>query len=290
MKRIITLLSALVLMICAAMPVLAADSRQRVYDYAGLFSESDTAALEEELAYTVDTIGMDAVVLTSENKDGATLREYADDFYDNGGFGTDSEHSGLVIFIDMEDRTVYIGTTGTAIRYYTDARIYNMTDGDDVLYGYLANGDYRSAVERCLEREIYYYNAGIESGQHNYDEATGRSDPYVKKVNRLTLFEIILSVLIPGIVAFSYVRKVKDEYMMKAEKKQAASFRLAYRALAAFAFAASADELVSRNVSRRIAPIVKSSGGSGGSSAGRSTIHMGGSGTFHGGGGGGRHF
>ena len=84
MKRIITLLSALVLMISAAMPVLAADSRQRVYDYAGLFSESDTAALEEELAYTVDTIGMDVVVLTSENKDGATLREYADDFYDNG--------------------------------------------------------------------------------------------------------------------------------------------------------------------------------------------------------------
>lgn len=288
MKKIIILFTALILMISAAMPAMAAESRQRVYDYAGLLSDMDKQILEDELANTVDIIGMDVVALTSDNKNGSTMAQYADDFYDNGEFGTDSEHSGLVIFIDMEERTVYVGTTGSAIRYYTDARIYNMTDGDDILYGHLADGNYRAAIERCLERVLYYYKLGIESEQYNYDEATDKIDSYAKKVKKLSPFEIILSLLIPGFIAFSYINKVKAEYTMKAEKKNAAAFRSAYRTLSAFAFAASADDLVSRNVTRRVAPIVKSSGSS--SSSGRSTIHMGGSGTFHGGGGGGRHF
>lgn len=284
MKRIIALAAALLLMFCCVVPAFAAESRQRVYDYAGLLSGEDAAALERELEQTVDTVGMDVVVLTSNSKNGATIREYADDFYDNGGFGTGDEHSGLVLFIDMEERTVYLGTTGQAITYYTDERIHDMTDGDDILYSYLSAGDYRTAIERCLGRMIYFHNQGIDPKQYTYEEAV-QAVPQ----KRLTLFEVIIADAIPAIIGFLVVNNIKKEYAMKTEKKKAADFRLAYQSTAAFAFAASGDELVSRNVARRIIPVVTNHDSSGGS-AGRSTIHMGGSGTFHGGGGGGRHF
>lgn len=270
MKRIIALVAALLLSVSCVMTAFAASDAQRVYDFAGLFSAEDTIVLEKELAKTSDTIGMDVAVLTSEDKNGASMAEYADDFYDASGLGTGDDRSGLVLFIDMEDRTVYISTTGKAITYYTDERLYNMTDGDDVLYGFLADGDYRSAVERCLSKMVYYYNEGI--------------DP-----KRITPFEVFIAVVVPGLIAFIVVNNIRNEYMMKKEKKQSENFKLAYRSTAAFAYAGMGDELVNRSVTRRIRPVVTSSGG-GHSSGGRSTIHMGGSGSFHGGGGGGRHF
>lgn len=284
MKRIIVLVAALLLSVSCVMTAFAASDAQRVYDFAGLFSAEDTIVLEKELAKTSDTIGMDVAVLTSEDKNGASMAEYADDFYDASGLGTGDDRSGLVLFIDMEDRTVYISTTGKAITYYTDERLYDMTDGDDVLYGFLADGDYRSAVERCLSKMVYYYNEGIDPRQYTQKEAIDAVAP-----KRITPFEVFIAVVVPGLIAFIVVNNIRNEYMMKKEKKQSENFKLAYRSTAAFAYAGMGDELVNRSVTRRIRPVVTSSGG-GHSSGGRSTIHMGGSGSFHGGGGGGRHF
>lgn len=284
MKKLFMLVLSAVLMILISVSSAFAQTEKRVYDYAGILAQSDVAELENELAKASQEIGMDVTVLTSDFKNGKTLRAYADDFYDNGGFGVGEDKSGVVIFIDMEDRTVYMGTTGKAISYFTDARIYNMTDGDDTLYSQLAAGDYKTAVERCISRLVYYYNQGIEDGQHTVVETE-----ITPRAKRITLFEFLIAVIIPGIIGVLVVRNIVNEYAMKQQKKQAENFKLAYQATCAFAFATAGDELINRSIARRVIPIVTSKG-NGHGSHGQSTIHMGGSGTFHGGGGGGRHF
>lgn len=272
-----------VLMVLIGTTSAFAGTEKRVYDYAGILSQDEAAQLNEELDVVSQEMDMDIVALTSDYKDGKTLRQYADDFYDYNGFGFGEDKRGVVIFIDMEDRTVYLGTTGQAINYFTDARIYNMTDGDDTLYEYLSDGDYKAAIERCAARLLDYYRQGIEADQHTVIETEAESP-----VKRLTLFEIIIAVLIPGIIGLLVIKNIKDEYAMKKEKSQSQNFRLAYQATCAFAFAAAGDDLLDRQVTRRIIPIATGNKSSG--SHGQSTIHMGGSGTFHGGGGGGRHF
>lgn len=284
MKKLFMLVLSAALMILISVSSAFAQTENRVYDYAGILTQSDISELENELEKTSREIGMDVTVLTSDFKNGKTLRAYADDFYDKGGFGVGDDKSGVVIFIDMEDRTVYMGTTGKAISYFTDARIYNMTDGDDILYSHLASGDYKTAVERCISRLVYYYNQGIEGGQHTVVESE-----VTPRALRITLFEFFIALIIPGIIGALVVRNIVNDYAMKQEKKQAENFKLAYQANSAFAFTATGDELINRSVARRIIPIVTSKG-NGSGSHGQSTIHMGGSGTFHGGGGGGRHF
>lgn len=287
MKKIIFLMLAVMLTASSAFVSYANESK--VYDKAGILTSDEITELQQAAVTMVQDTGMDFVILTADSKGGKSSRQYAEDFYDENGFGTDSEKSGVVLFLDMEERSFFIVTTGEAIRYYTDERIYNMTDGDDDLYICLANGQYAGAFVHAMGKCFDYYKMGIEAGQYGYDEDTG------KKVNmnhkELTFFEIIIALAVPFVLAFSRIKAIKNEYGLKAASTDASSYKLAYSAASAFAFAAVTDELISQNVSKRyIPPVVVTTGSGSGGSSGRSTIHTGSSGTFHGGGGGGRHF
>lgn len=286
MKRITALFISLVFALSICMTAFAAGSEQRVYDYAHLLSEQDRLEVEQEIAAAVEQIGMDYVIVTVDNKGGKSLREFADDFYDEGEFGIGKNRSGVVILIDMEERTVYMSTCGDAINYYNDDRIYNMTDGDDQLYDFLAEGNYRRAMERTIAQAVFYYEMGIDASQYTYDEETGQ----IVRYKKLTILEIILSLIVAIVPAAIYVTSIKNQYMMKNEKKQAEAFKLAYRVVAAFAFAVATDDLINHQVTRMRIHDDDFTGGSGGGHAGRSTIHMSGGGMSHGGGGGGRHF
>ena len=285
MKKYTALLLALIFTFSICLTAFAAEDRQRVYDFANLLSEEDRQAVEKEIAAAVDKIGMDYVIVTIADKHGKTMREFADDFYDEGEFGLGNKQSGVLILIDMEERTVYMSTCGDAINYYNDDRIYTMTDGDDQLYDYLSEGNYRRAMERTIAQAIVFYEAGIDAKQFTYNEETGE----IVRYKKLTIIEIILSVLVAVIPAALYVSSIKKQYLMKNEKKQAEGFKLAYRVASAFAFAVVTDNLIDHHVSRiRLSSGVNVS--SGGSHSGMSTIHTSGGGMMHGGGGGGRHF
>ncbi len=60
---------------------------ERIFDSAGLFDARERAHLEEMAASYRDEMGVDLVVVTAFNDGRHTAMEYADDFYDYGGFG-----------------------------------------------------------------------------------------------------------------------------------------------------------------------------------------------------------
>jgi len=279
MKRIITLLAALALVCTCVMPAFAAQQKQRLYDYAGLLTQEEKIELESKIQEASDQMNMDLVILTTDDKGGKSMAAYADDFFDEGGFGVGDEQSGLLFLIDMEDRTVYLSTKGKAIEYFTDSRILDITDENDELYRDLSGGWYANAVEDCIESARWIYELGIPSYQYTTEETV--------PVKRLNLFEIILSLGLPALIAGIYTKNIKNQYEMKAEKRNLSAARFAYRSLCAFAFAKATDDLIDHHVTTRVIPRVSSSSGG---SAGRSTVHQSSSGSFHGGGGGGRHF
>lgn len=96
-------LLALVLLLSLCGGALA--TAARVYDGADLFTASEEAALEEEIARFQEETGMDFVVVTSDEpqEDGEQYR-VADEFYIHGNFGLDSEDSGVLYYIDMYNR------------------------------------------------------------------------------------------------------------------------------------------------------------------------------------------
>lgn len=285
MSKAIVWLTVAVMML-GGMPAMGAESdgEQRVYDQAGLFSAKEEVALEEELSSMRQETGMDVLLVTTKDAEGKSAEQYADDFYDRGGFGDAGERGAVLYLIDMDNRELYISTYQEAIRLLTDERIGVMLDHG---VSYLASEDFVGCAEQLMQDTRKYYEQGIADGQYNQDRDTGEVSYYQEKPARsIRWYEALLALAVSAFCAGSVCRKVKRDYAMEKEWEMASGFHLAYRADAGFQFRNQRDELLDSHVTRQIIPRAHHSGGYGGSGhSGRSTTHRSGSGRVHGGGG-----
>ena len=291
-KGIMTGLLICVFLIMGSMAVWAdqtgaVSGQTRVFDQAGLFSETEKIQLEEEIAQCRKNTKMDVVVV-SAYADDRTAEEYADDYYDYGGFGVGKKASGVLLLYYMDGPgqpggECYISTAGTMINMLTDERIESILD---VVYGDLGNRDFAGATEHFLEDVKAYVKEGVESGQYTYDRDTGE----IVRYHSIRLYEVAIAMVIAGILAGFVCLDIKKRYAMKQSSREVSNSLQAYRADCAFHFSVAGDKMVNKYV--RSVPIPRNtSSGSGGrghsgsSSAGRSTIHTSSSGRSHGGGG-----
>ncbi len=152
-------------------PQVAVDDVKRVFDLAGLFSEEERAALEQRIADLRKTISpYDVAVLTADQGVYDT-QDYADRFYEDNGIGTDANRSGVLFFLDMQNRTMWISTAGDLIGIINDSR------EEEIFYyqdAYLANGDWAGAMMIALEKTEEFVRDGVAAGTHIYDESTGQ--------------------------------------------------------------------------------------------------------------------
>ena len=266
----------------------AVSGQPRVFDQAGLFSETEIIQLEEKIAQCRKSTKMDVVIVSAYTDGERSAEEYADDYYDYGGFGVGKKASGVLLLYYMDGPgqpggECYISTTGTMINMLTDERIESILDD---VYGDLGNRDFAGATEHFLEDVKAYVKEGVESGQYTYDRDTGE----IVRYHSIRLYEVAIAMVIAGISAGSVCLDIKKRYAMKQSSREVSNSLQAYRADCAFHFSVAGDKMVNKYV--RSVPIPRNtSSGSGGrghsgsSSAGRSTIHTSSSGSSHGGGG-----
>lgn len=266
----------------------AVSGQPRVFDQAGLFSETEIIQLEEKIVQCRKSTKMDVVIVSAYADGERSAEEYADDYYDYGGFGVGKKASGVLLLYYMDGPgqpggECYISTAGTMINMLTDERIESILDD---VYGDLGNRDFAGATEHFLEDVKAYVKEGVESGQYTYDRDTGE----IVRYHSIRLYEVAIAMVIAGILAGSVCLDIKKRYAMKQSSREVSNSLQAYRADCAFHFSVAGDKMVNKYV--RSVPIPRNtSSGSGGrghsgsSSAGRSTIHTSSSGSSHGGGG-----
>lgn len=117
--------------VCPAAPVLTAGAegvRMRLVDGGDLLSESE----EVELSGILDEISgrqqVDIVVVTTDSLAGASAMEYADDFYDDNGYGFGAERDGVLLLVSIAEREWYVSTSGYGITAFTDAGLEYMSE------------------------------------------------------------------------------------------------------------------------------------------------------------------
>lgn len=142
MKKIFAIFFITLLSIIPAFPALAADTMPRLVDGANLLSHSEEAALLGKLDEISKRQKADIVVVTVDSLEGKTPMEYADDFYDDNGYGFGEEKDGILFLVSMEERDWYISTTGYAITAFTDAGLEYMSEK---FLGSLSKGEYALA-------------------------------------------------------------------------------------------------------------------------------------------------
>lgn len=147
-KRILLLLSALLLFITIVIPAFATGDLPRLVDNADLVTDSEESALISKLDEISERQQVDIVIVTADSLDGKTPMEYADDFYDYNGYGFGESKDGVLFLVSMEDRDWYISTTGYGITAFTDNGIEYI---GKQLKSHLSDGEYAEAFTKYAE-------------------------------------------------------------------------------------------------------------------------------------------
>lgn len=242
--------------------VLAEESR--VADLAEVFTEQEEAALQGKMEDLENHWKQTFVIVSTRDAQGKNSREYADDYYDDHGFG----ENGVLFLLDLDNGEIWISTSGSMIRFLTDERIEKVLDTG---YGQLQQGQYAEGMNRMLDAVEGYLEAGIPGNQYTYDALTGE----VSRHYRITWLDALLAAaaglaiggIVFGVVCARYRGHAGDPGY---------PFRLKGK----LTLKQEEDHLVNCLVTHRRIPKSTSSGG-----GGRSTIHTSSSGRSHGGGG-----
>ena len=149
MKKLLAYLLTIVLILSMAVPAFAADSDvPRVVDNADLLSSDEEASLNREIQQMQSELSLDIVIVTTYGTGSKTAQEYADDFYDNYGYGYGSDNSGILLLLDMQAREWHMSTCGEAIQIFSDNDLDDL--GEEIVDD-LSGGDYYEAFSHWLD-------------------------------------------------------------------------------------------------------------------------------------------
>ena len=170
-------------------PIWAAEGT-RVFDEAGLFSAEEVQELETRIDEVRDSQDADLAVLTVEDAQGESAESYADDFYDSHGLGVGDDASGILLSIDMDNREIYVSTTGYAMKVLTDARVEKVLDA---AYDSVADGNYAEGALGAIDSIENYLEMGVPAGQY--------TQVLEEKKHSLEWYEALFAAVAAAIVA-----------------------------------------------------------------------------------------
>ena len=198
----------LALFLCLLLPAFAfADTAgasgemlPRLVDDAGLLRGTEANRLLEKLDELSSRQRADVVVVTVNSLEGKSSTAYADDFFDNNGYGVGSNYDGILLLLSMEDRDYAISTCGFGITAFTDAGLRYMTD--EFLH-YISDGDYYAGFDRfaglCDEfleqaRNGKPYDVGNMPNQLSFFEL------FVKRLPVSLIVGIVIAIIATGVM------------------------------------------------------------------------------------------
>ena len=236
----------------------------RLVDDAKLLSASEKSELTALLDEISERHKVDVVVVTVDSLGGKSPRAFADDYYDNNGYGFGANADGVLLLVAMDSRDYYITTTGFGITAFTDAGIDYI---EDAFLTDLSEGDYASAFETYAELCDEFITEA-RNGKP-YDEGNMPKSPFPWGQN------LLISLAVGFLIAFIATAVMRSKLKSVRSKAGATD----YVREGSFRVTRSFDFFLYRTVSRRAKP--KDTGSGGGSST-----HSSSSGRSHGGGGG----
>lgn len=229
------------------------DATKKIYDYANLITKDEEEALYNKVQEFINKYDMDMAIVTINSNPKSSSMAYADDFYDYNNFGKGTNKTGLLFLIDMQNRNMWISTTGDAINIYTDSRINTILD---YTYDKISNEDYNGCAEQFIDKASYFANKGLTGGS-----------------KAVTVPKMICNSLIfAGIVTIVFICIGLATHRKPKKKKEASNYITQPLKLSN-----KLDTFLDKHVSKVKIETSSSSGGS--------STHSGSSGTSHGGGG-----
>jgi uncharacterized protein len=261
MKKLLLLLGFLALF----NPLRAFAASDTVDDQANLLSPEERTELSKQAdAINKEIKGEVFILTTTTNSE--KPRKFANEQLKNR---VGKNNNGALLLLDMNQRKIYLSTSGNMIDFITDKRRDQLLD--DVTAA-MKDGNYYQASAAYLSNAKDFVDAGVPGGSYRKDEKTGKITYY----KSITPVELTIGVIIAAVVAIGFFVSVRLRYQLKT-----GTYRYPYRQNAQLDLTERQDQLVNSFVTTRRIPKPSNNNGGGG---GGSTTNSSGGGTFGGGG------
>lgn len=236
-----------------------AETLPRMKDGADLLDAEQEAQLEEKLDEVSEKQQCDVVIVTTDSLEGKTAEAYADDYFDENGYGIGSDYSGILFLISMDERKWAISTYGYGtIAFTDDGQEYIM----DKCLSYLSDGKYYEAFSKFTDLCEKFLEEAREGTPYDKGNMPFAFPPLVT---------ILLAVLIGAVIALLITWSMKMQLKPVVRQNGAK----AYEKSGSLKLTNSREIFLYSHVSRQKIEKHESSGGS--------SIHTSSSGRSHGG-------
>ena len=272
LRKLTAIFLSLIVLSCCALSV-SAKGYSRVTDQADLLTSEEISYLEDYAAILKESYGIDAVIVTTDSLKGYSAQDYADNFYDNSGYGND----GVLFLLAMKEREWYISTSGSMIYILTDYGVQQVGNG---IIPYLSDGLWFEGLCTYLHSLPKYLNADEEgtaidghadySGDYYHgtqEEILYHSEDYIANFG----ISLICGIIVAGIV----ILIMRSSMNTKRAKRGAGEYMKA----GSWKVTEHRDLFLYSRVTKTAKPQNNTSGGG-------SSVHHSSGGRSHGGGGG----
>lgn len=246
------------------------DASKKVYDFAELLSDEEETKLYNNIQTFIEKYDMDMVIATIDDNNKSSSRDWADDFYDYNDFGIGTNYDGLLFLIDMDNRKMWISTTGHAILVYSDTRIDDILDDT---YDYISKKNYYMCANAFITSASNYAKKGVASSNSNYE--IDENGKYVRKDEGDLFTFLPVAIIISGIGTFVFILVAVSKHKTIAKATKASQ----YVVKNSLNLSAKDDRFLKTYTSKTYSPQ------SSDSDSGGSSTHSSSSGSDHGGGG-----
>lgn len=146
------------------------ETKQLIYDEAGLLSSSQTETLNQRANEYSQRWDTDFIVYTSNNPAGTDVQVLMGDFYDDYELNSDVRNVSVVMLtLDMNNRELYVSGFYKGMEYVNNERADQIRD---LITPSLSAGDYEQAFTKFLDKANEFM--GIEPAPA-YDPGSGSS-------------------------------------------------------------------------------------------------------------------
>ena len=202
MCRKLTLVFISILLIFCLSVSASSQTLPYVTDEAGLLLPEEITVLENKANDLYSRYGIHAAILTINSLDGIRPQDFADDYYDETGYGDD----GVLFLLAMTEREWYISTSGNLIYALTDYGIQQI--GESIL-PFLAGGMWYDGFYCYLDSLPAYLDAlemgipidGYADDSGDYYHADQEETIYYEEESAPSfLFSFICGLVVSGVV------------------------------------------------------------------------------------------
>ncbi|MBR3211408.1 MAG: TPM domain-containing protein [Bacilli bacterium] len=174
----------------------AVDSKAKIYDFADLLTEAEEAKLFIKINEYINNTGLDAVIVTTNDLQGLSLKDYTYGFYDYNDFS----NSGIsfVIYVTEEKKSIFMGNNGIpnseVYKAYPDKTVTEILRY--VYKNHIDQNDYVGACEEFIKLADGFYVKTFGSYKVGEGETEEGGFPWVEILIVSFVLSFIVSVLL----------------------------------------------------------------------------------------------